>query len=240
MYMPSIVFILNHASMLCTMRTKVHLKQRAIELRKQGKSYREIRESIAVSKGTLSNWLSSATLSDKQQRFLVERTKILQDKGRLKSGSKARERNKVRKEALEREARELFYKHCNNAFFVLGTSLYWSSGTKNGAGLSFISSDPAQIRILMKWAVEYLMLEPADFRFRLYIPDIKLVQKAKGYWSRACEVPPSQFQEPTITSGSVQFNNGMGSLRLNMGTTAAQVTVATWQSLLSLYYIETR
>ncbi|KKP80446.1 MAG: hypothetical protein UR81_C0028G0006, partial [Candidatus Levybacteria bacterium GW2011_GWB1_35_5] len=41
-------------------------RQRAIELRKQGKSYGQIKKQLGIAKSTLSDWLSKYPLSEKQ------------------------------------------------------------------------------------------------------------------------------------------------------------------------------
>jgi orotate phosphoribosyltransferase-like protein len=44
---------------------KYELKQKVLELRKQGKSYSQIRQELKVSKGSLSLWLRGKSLSKK-------------------------------------------------------------------------------------------------------------------------------------------------------------------------------
>src|SRR5256885_823388 len=48
-------------------RAKDDLRERAVALRREGKSYREIREQIPVSKSTLSLWLSDVILTEEQK-----------------------------------------------------------------------------------------------------------------------------------------------------------------------------
>lgn len=52
---------------------KIEEKKKAIELRKQGLSYREILEQIPVAKSSLSLWLRSVGLSKKQKQRLTEK-----------------------------------------------------------------------------------------------------------------------------------------------------------------------
>src|SRR5947209_3500636 len=47
-------------------RAKDDLRQHAIDLRRQGMSYREIREQVRVSKSSLSLWLSDVSLTEEQ------------------------------------------------------------------------------------------------------------------------------------------------------------------------------
>ena len=66
---------------------KLQEKFNAIRLRKQGKSYREIKKRVGVSKGTLSLWLRDIELTHRQLAVLL--------RGREKSryaGAKANQR----------------------------------------------------------------------------------------------------------------------------------------------------
>ena len=52
---------------------KIEEKNKAIELRKQGLSYKEILEQISVAKSSLSLWLRNVGLSKKQKQRLTEK-----------------------------------------------------------------------------------------------------------------------------------------------------------------------
>lgn len=67
-------------------------KSKALELRKQGYSYTQIREEIRVSKSTLSLWLRDFPLSDKRIRELRDNSQIRIEKCRI-----TKERNKKNK-----------------------------------------------------------------------------------------------------------------------------------------------
>ena len=52
---------------------KLKLKEKAVKFRKQGLSYSEILKQIPVAKSTLSLWLKSVNLSNKQSQRLAEK-----------------------------------------------------------------------------------------------------------------------------------------------------------------------
>jgi transposase len=62
------------------MLTKLKEKETAIELRKQGYSYSEILKKVPVAKSTLSLWLRSVGLAERQKQRLTEKKR----KGQLK------------------------------------------------------------------------------------------------------------------------------------------------------------
>src|SRR5438270_5358277 len=53
-------------------RAKDDLRERAIAMRKEGKSYREIREEVPVSKSTLSLWLCDVPMTKEQRQRLED------------------------------------------------------------------------------------------------------------------------------------------------------------------------
>ena len=56
--------------MVSSLMAKPKLRDKAIKLRKQGKSYSQIKQEVDVSKGTLSRWLQDYPLSEKRLREL--------------------------------------------------------------------------------------------------------------------------------------------------------------------------
>ena len=54
-------------------RAKDDLRETAVAMRKEGRSYREIRDVVGVSKSTLSLWLRDVPLTEDQQRVLAQR-----------------------------------------------------------------------------------------------------------------------------------------------------------------------
>lgn len=220
------------------MHMKVRERNEAIRMRKQGKSYREIMEKIDVSKGTLSKWLANLPLSKKEERFLKERSMVLQDNGRLKTALKNKANNERRRDRYRVKAKADFEKYKDDPFFVLGLSLYWAEGGKSGY-FSFINSDIDMMRTMVAWTNKYLPVEPADYKFRLYIHEAYASENCERYWSRKCAIPRSQFQTTIYkpTPHTEKRNDYKGCLRLVILGVEHLVTVRTWQTALSEYYV---
>lgn len=227
--------------MLRNMHAKVQDRTKAIALRKKGKSYKEIMSVVPVSKGTLSKWLSNLSLTKKEEKFLRERSQILQDNGRLKTALKNRDRNERRRDLVRIKAKIDFEKHKNDPFFVIGLSLYWAEGAKKNDYFSFINSDVNMIKIMMVWAAKYLEVEPVDYKFRLYIHKPYMNENCEKFWSRKCAIPLSQFQKTIYkpTPHTIKKNpDYKGCLRMILSGVDNLITVKTWQTCLSEYYVE--
>jgi len=75
---------------------KLELKEKAIDLRKQGLSYSEIRKTVRVSKSTLSFWCRDVAISEEQALRLYKKELEGSEKGRIK-GAKKQQRIRIEK-----------------------------------------------------------------------------------------------------------------------------------------------
>lgn len=84
--------------------------------------------------------------------------------------------------------------------FGLGIGLYWGEGTKADKGsVRLGNSDPAIIRVFIKFLIRFFKINKNDLRFHLHtFTDINL-QEAKNYWIKELEIKESQLYKPTIT-----------------------------------------
>src|SRR3989338_6632524 len=125
---------------------KAPRKQKAIELRKKGKSYSEILKTIPVAKSTLCLWLKSVGLSKPQQQRLTEKRLQSAQRG---GDSRRAQRITETKEILEKARREIG-KITNRELLLIGAALYWAEGSKQkshavSTGILFTNSDPQML-----------------------------------------------------------------------------------------------
>ena len=93
----------------------------------------------------------------------------------------------------------------DNNLLGLGLGLYWGEGNKaNKNAVRLGNTDPALIRIFMKFLIELFGVRKDELRFSLQIFSDINSQEALDYWIRELDVDYSQFWKPTITiSGSI-------------------------------------
>jgi len=124
-------------------------KEKAIQLRKLGKSYREIRALLPVSKASLSLWLRDYPLSAKKMRelrdFNVKRIEHYQETRRRQRDIKLAEIYKTEKARILPLSR--------NELLIAGLFLYWGEGSKSTLSnyVAFSNTDPAMIVFFIKW-----------------------------------------------------------------------------------------
>lgn len=162
-------------------------KEKAIVLRKQGFSYREILAEISVAKSTLSLWLGDVGLSKKQKHRLTEKRIA----GILKGAAVKRNQriNLVRKIYAEAQAdigcltkRELW---------LMGIMLYWAEGSKEkedhpGIGIQFTNSDAKMVRLFLKWLIEICDIKKEHIVLDIFLHENSknTLEKVKKYWIR--------------------------------------------------------
>ena len=133
------------------MLSKVEIKNKALELRRRGHSYREIMAIIPVSKSTLSGWISQIELTPQQQETLRE--KMSEGRGRSRYASMLAHKKKrlAREAAVVDIAKEEFKKNKLDDLFFIGITLYWAEGGKKSKYFQFVNSDPEMIMLIIKW-----------------------------------------------------------------------------------------
>lgn len=180
------------------MKSLVHEKQKAIELRKQGFSYRDIMKEIPVAKGTLSGWLNRLTLSPEEEQKLIDRVQANKDRGASRAALSNRTRRIARDAITEREARAFFEKNKKNMEFLTGIILYWAEGSKRNSCFSFINSDPDMLVVMKKWMLRYLPISEEDLRIRLFIHEPFRKDNLEVFWSKTLDFPMEKFQSTFI------------------------------------------
>jgi len=197
------------------------LKQRikAINLRKAGKSYSEIRKKIKVSKGTLSLWLGNVKLtSDQKKRLYVTlRQKNAYRLAKINQNKRIKKSKKIISEAKQ-ETRSLF----KNCLFVPGLMLYWAEGDKSDIReeVKFSNSDPMLIKFMMRWFRKLCKVPEDKFRIALHIHKLHCRKDIENYWSKITNVSIRQFHKTQIKPTSLRHRKN----RLYQGTCAIRIS----------------
>ena len=194
---------------------KLTEKTEAVRLRKLGRSYKEIRKKLSISKGTLSLWLRDIGLTEKQkERLYVE----LRQKNAYRlakfNQTKKKERSKLIIAQAEKESVVLF----RNPLFLSGLMLYWAEGDKSEdrEAVKFSNSDPLIIKLMMRWFREICNIPEKKFRIALHIHELFCRKDVEKYWSKLTDIPFTQFHKTQIKPTSLRFRRN----RLYNGTCA--------------------
>jgi hypothetical protein len=175
--------------------SKLELKQKVLELRKQGKSYSQIRQELKVSKGSLSLWLKDFPLSS-------ERIKQLRDFSEVRIEKYSRTMLAKREARLGEFYNQEKAKHLplsKRELFIAGLFLYWGEGMKNiKYPLGLYNANPQLVKFGLLWYKNSLSI-PAD-KIKVYLhlySDMNIVEEMR-FWSKELKVPFSRFAKPQI------------------------------------------
>jgi hypothetical protein len=181
------------------MRSHTHLKEKAIELRKAGKSYSEILKALNLpSKGTLSIWFRNIQLDAEEQKRLAKNMKLAVDRG-LKSFNESRSK-RILEENLKAKLKgqNLIKGLSKRELLLIGATLYWGEGTKaENVGslkvITFTNSDPKMIAVFVKFVREIWKVKEERIRAGVHIYPTIDPDQAREYWSGITKLPPERF-----------------------------------------------
>ena len=184
-------------------------KQKALQMRKKGMSYSQIKEKLKISKSTLSGWLHDMPLSEKRIKelrdFNPQRIERYRNTMRAKKDARLNEiYKKVSKNIGIFSKRDLF---------LAGLFLYWGEGTKaSNCSVILTNTNPTMLKFFIKW-LELFNVKRKNLKVKLHLYSDMNIKKSLDFWSKELRIPISQFQKPYIkrtSLKSVTYKNGFG------------------------------
>jgi hypothetical protein len=184
---------------------------KAIQLRREGKSIKEIAKALCISAGSASRWTQDIELSDAQREYLRIRQIASGHKGRVAGANMNREKRLKRLHSADKLAREDIPEISKKDLFYIGIGLYWGEGTKaRHSPFGVTNSDPRIILLMMRWFEECFNLGRDRFRPRVFISDIHREREEVilAYWADALSIPLSQFCRTVfLNKGKKRYEN---------------------------------
>jgi len=171
-------------------------KEKAIKLRKEGKTYSEILSVVRVAKSTLAIWLQSVNLSQKQRQRITQKRLNCSQKG-----GEVRKRQRIEKQ------KDIILKSkldigdiSERELFLMGVVLYWAEGSKEkeyhpGSQLRFANSDPSMIKLFLEW-LKLVGVEKERINFDIYVHTNNKyrISEIIKYWSKIVSTPENLFK----------------------------------------------
>lgn len=176
------------------------LKQRAIELRLQGFTYREIQSElgVAVPKGTISGWVSKLTLSESANILLSNKQRHASNGAvnqKLAVAANKRTRNLYFDEL--RHNNEIYRRqldHPTQAKIALAM-LYLGEGAKSlkHASLVLGNSNPDVIKLYLQLMHKCYSADKVKYRIRIQCRADQDIATLEAYWQKLTGIPKNQF-----------------------------------------------
>lgn len=170
------------------------LKSKAIKLRKRGLSYNEIKKEVDVSKSTLSLWLKTIPLKEKDRKRLYTKQVMYLARGaQSQKERRLREVEKIIKDAKS----EIKLPLSKETFHLMGAALYWAEGSKTKM-FEISNSDPHLILFMVRWIESIFNIKSKDLKASLNIYPQQNDSDIKKFWSDLTGIPIKQFGKSYI------------------------------------------
>lgn len=202
----------------CTQRRPRYsddIKNKILELRKDGKSILEIVKETGASKGSVSAWTKEIILSEVEKELIKKRSK--------RAGSSSLTWKKRRVSYQEIGKNRIKEK---DPLYIAGCMLYWGEGSKSTNSLGMTNSDLAMQKLFVNFLRKFWNLENEKIIFKIqsYI-DIHSKEEIIKYWMDGLDLPISSLRKcywglKPISSKSVPVKFG----KLEYGTCCIQVS----------------
>ena len=208
-------------------------KEKAIELRKDGRSYREIGELLKIPRSTLSGWFQGEAWSESVRDVILESMKEERSIHIKNLNSIRGERLRSAYAAAREEARAEFEFHKYHPLFISGIMLYWGGGVKHPKqGVRFSSSNPKMVRLYVEFLTKACRIPIESITaYVLIYPDIE-ERTSRAYWSKVSTLPWENFSKSTVLTGRKARKLGWGVCTVSIGSTYLKTKILEWINLL--------
>ena len=175
-------------------------KEKAVSLRKSGKSYKEIMEQISIPKSTLSGWFRGQNWSNDIALKCVEKSRAgsvarLTMLNAIRGGHLEKAYEKAGQEAIEDYEKLKFH-----PLFISGIMIYWGEGDKTSKyRVSIANTDPQMIKIFRIFLKNICGTNNPKVWLLLY-PDLDETV-CKEFWVKNCGLEYSDFTKSISIKG---------------------------------------
>ncbi len=176
---------------------KTQEKEKAIALRKEGKTYSDILRVIPVAKSTVAIWLKEAKLSIPEKQKFTEAKRLASLRG-----GQAKKKQRIERQDIIFSQTKLDVKSISNReLFLIGVIMYWAEGAKEkeyypGSQLQFSNMDPKMIQVFLVWLLKVCKIDKNMLIFNIFLHQTHRdrVEEVKQFWSKITGFPVKNFQ----------------------------------------------
>jgi hypothetical protein len=215
-----------------------HDQPKAFELRKQGKTYREIETLLNISRSTLCDWFKNENWSkhikkhniNKQIRLSTERLKKLHEGRRLMLDKKYKK--------IEEDAEKEFKIYQNDPLFMAGLMLYAGEGDKTSRNLTRLSNSEFYLHIVfIRFSKQFLNIEQKNIKFWLLLYPDHDIEKCIEVWSEKTGINKNNFYKSQVIIGrekTKKLQYGVGNSIIS--STSLKKKIMKWLELCKFHF----
>jgi len=175
--------------------SNIILRERALTLRKQNKSYSQIKHELGVPKSTLSYWLRNYPLTKARIKELRGNNEARIERFRQTMHKKRQSRLDLIYSTEKNKILPLTKKELH----IAGLALYWGEGSKADLyKVALSNTDPLVLSFFIYWLKSIYKIKTGQLRVALQLySDMERNDEIK-FWSKKLKVPTKQFIKPYI------------------------------------------
>lgn len=177
-------------------------KNKALILRRKGKSISEIAKKLSVPKSTIGVWCRNIKLGREQIKRLADRQISGSYKGRIKFLEKIRSERLLQTKKLRAEGLDEIKNISRRDLFIGGIAMYLSEGATSECSeeVSFTNSDFRTVLFMKKWFMNICGISTDRFVIQVRINEAHKdrIEVAEKYWSKTIGVPLNQFTKTIL------------------------------------------
>lgn len=173
----------------------IHLKERAVKLRRDGNSIKDIRKKLGIPLSTLSGWLKDVPLTATQRRNLERKWKQGLAVARREAVRWHNTQKAARMEEAATTAKETLEKITDDSssLELALAMLYLGEGNKTRSGLGLGNSDPLIVQFYMRALERLYKISRETLRVELHLRADQDIQESKKFWSKITGIPLKRF-----------------------------------------------
>lgn len=177
----------------------------ALTLRKQGKSYSQIKNELTIPKSTLSYWLRDYPLSQKRINELRDNNEARIEKFKKTMLVKREKKLNTIYQSEKRRIKSL----SKRELLMAGLALYWGEGSKaDWSKVAITNTDPMVLKFFIYWLKKIYKIDAKVLKVSLQLYNDMDIAGEINFWSMTLKIPKPQFIKPYIkTTNSDRINH---------------------------------
>lgn len=185
---------------------EITTKNKTIELRKKGLTFKEIRKTLKINlpKSTISTWCKGVKLPKSYSNKILQINHRNLKKARVKALKTNQDKRNEYLQKLKTANLHLnnILKNKDVAKITLA-SLYLAEGTKRSGSTNFGNSNPGIIKLYLKLLRFCYQIDENKFRCTLQCRADQNIKKLEKFWSSITKIKPSQFYKAQVDARTV-------------------------------------
>jgi len=215
-----------------------HDQPQAFELRKQGKTYREIEKLLGISRSTLCDWFINEKWSKHIKKLNIEKqTKIsILHLEKLHEGRRLMLEKKYFK--VEEDAKNEFELYKNDPLFMAGLMIYAGEGDKTSRNLTRISNSEFYLHTaFIRFSEKFLNIKHESIKFWLLLYPDHDIENCIEIWSKKLGISKQNFYKSQVIIGREKIKKlqyGVGNSIIS--NTSLKKKMMVWLELCKIYF----